>query len=196
MSREDVLLTVAVLTLMFSVLTFLRPFLRSIWKNWLRFRWYRTVVALSEDRSYTRVDLPDRIKRILLLLLHPLRRWHGRPTSHENAVLQFRWCPFYNPTRCVKPWPGSSTEVSCPTTAACYKLGGPNQNISEQKSRLIRHLRHRPAKHRATRVLLGIRPRPCEQCGHPPAVFDMGSGLYCPGCFGVPPELHDLLTTN
>ena len=134
MSRDDVLLTIAVLTLLFSALNFFSPFLRRTWKNWLQFRWFRAVVALREDRSYTRVDLPNGIKWVLHLLLHPRRRSFGGHTLHERTIRQFLWCPFYNPTRCVKPrqYAGSSLKVSCPKTE-CYKLGSPDENISERK---------------------------------------------------------------
>jgi hypothetical protein len=67
------------LTLVFSALTFFRPILRSLWRKSLRYRWYRAVVALREDRSYTWIDLPEGIKGALLLVFHPVRRWHGKP---------------------------------------------------------------------------------------------------------------------
>ena len=56
MSSEGTLLLVAVLTLIISALTFFRPALRLMWQHWLRYRWYRTVVALREDQTQPRVS--------------------------------------------------------------------------------------------------------------------------------------------
>ena len=77
-----------------------------MWHHWLRYRWYRTVVSFREDRTHTLARSPSGIKDALLLVLHPVRRWHGRRTATEDRVEHFVRCPFYRPNHCVynKAW--------------------------------------------------------------------------------------------
>ena len=74
---------IEILTLIFAGVAATTPLFRRVWRHWLRFRWYRMVVALRENRSHTLVDLPDGIKMILAWVLHPVRRSQGRTTPHR-----------------------------------------------------------------------------------------------------------------
>lgn len=217
MSNEGILLLIATLTLVFSALTFLKSPFRLLWSQWLRYRWYRTVIALREDRTHARVDLPSGIKNAMLLIIHPVRRWHGRPTATERGIERLARCPFYRPHHCVymrwlpSPQPGCDTNIHCGTLHAQYDPDRPHS----RHNRLVRTVRHRPAKKRARRFAETILP--CGECGKtsgmvrqkmswgpdevrtspvPVMMFHIeGNRWLCPTCYGVPDGLHDLLPT-
>ena len=220
MSEDDIVrltLLFSALAALFAGLTFLKPLFKLTWNNWLKYRWYRTVVALREDRNHTFLDLPSGIKDALLLVLHPARRWHGRPTATENRVERFARCPFYRPNHCVynktlpNLQPGCNINLHCGTLQARHDPERPHS----RHNRLVRVVRNRPPKQRAERF--AEKAVPCSGCGKtsgavwmktywnehegrtkpvPLMMFDMGKDRWlCPACFGVPDELHDLLPT-
>lgn len=186
--------TLLVLAVVFSALALFMPWLKGLQTHWLRFLWYRVVVALREDRSYTRLDLPTWVKTALLLVLHPLRTWHGRTTDHEWTIQQFVSCPCYQPKRCVSPnLGGLGRDVGCDPTGNCDILGRPDQIAEDRQRSLIQLLRSRPPDGRAIKIQR-YHPRPCTNCDQTPAIFIMGGGkLLCDQCFGIPHEYRDLL---
>ena len=150
MSTDSTLLLIGGLTLVFSALTFFRPILGSLWRKWLRFWWYRAVVALRENRSYTWVDLPDGIKGAMLLVLHPARRWYRRPTVTEHRIRHFVECPFYRPKSCPYTERNDGPFGGC-ENASCYQLGSfstDQENPYNEEARLRRLVRGRPSRHR------------------------------------------------
>ena len=218
MSEDDIVrltLLFSALAALFAGLALFKPLFKLTWNNWLKYRWYRTVVALREDRSHTFLDLPSGIKDVLLLVLHPARRWHGQRTGAEIRVEVFARCPFYLPSRCIyKQGPGVNI---CQTHSQCGTLGHLHNSDSphSRSNRLVRAVRGRPAKRRAHRLAETLLP--CSECGTtsgavwvkpywnehegrtkpvPLMMFDMGDERWlCPACFGVPDDLHDLLPT-
>ena len=212
------------LTLLFSALAAVfgglavsKPLFKLVWNHSIRYRWYRTVVALREDRTHARADLPSGCKDALSLVLHPVRSWQGRPTATEDQVEHFARCPFYRPSHCVynktlpNLQPGCDINIHCGTLQARYDPERPHG----RHNRLVRTVRNRPAKQRARR--LAKVTLPCSECGRtsgmvyrkivwsshedretpvPLMMFDMGDNRWlCPACLGVPDDLHDLLPT-
>lgn len=205
------------LAALFAGLALFKPVFKGIWNQWLRYRWYRTVVALREDRTHTLADLPSGIKDALLLVLHPVRRWHGRPTATENRIERFERCPFYRPKHCVYSktlpnlQPGCNINTHCGTLQAQYDAERPHG----RHNRLVRAVRNRSSKTRAERF--AETTLPCSDCGKtsekvwvkpywsehegrtspvPLMMFYMGDNRWlCPACFGVPDDLDDLLPT-
>ena len=212
MSQDSIVL----LTLLFSALaalfgglTVFKPLLKAVWRHWLRFWWYRAMVALREDRSYTRLDLPERIKQVLQLVLHPVRRWHPKTPTYDNLIRKFAVCPFYRPSRCVTASPYSELNLGChPDT--CQSLGfGPNSAPDAHQERLLQVVRDRPRSKRA--IEFARTDRPCDTPGcpsigvkvggqpvptpfNPQMKFNMGHDRWlCATCYGVPDELLYLL---
>ena len=172
------------------------PLFRRIWRHWLRYRWYRTVVALREDRSHTVVDLPYGIKMVLVWVLHPVRRWHGRPTPTEHHIRHFVRCPFYRPKHCVYATHSYGSAFGCDRNGSCYRLESfstdeePLNDAAERQRRLVRSRR---SKQRPRRY--GESPVPCSKCDLPSPtsrrvwMFDMGDGCWlCWDCFRAPAE--------
>lgn len=215
MSEDSIVL----LTLLFSALaalfgglTVFKPLLKSIWRHWLRFWWYRAMVALREDRSHRMLlDMPEGIKGTLRMALHPVRRWHPKAPMFETHIQKYASCPFYHPLRCVTASSRSELNLGCyPNDAACHSLGfDPNQVPSRRHRRLLRIVRGRPSSKRAIEIAMTNRPCDTPGClsiratvdGKPLPTpfsthmkFNMGNERWmCATCYGVPDELLDLL---
>ena len=218
MSEGDIVrltLLFSALAAVFGGLAVSKPLFKLVWNHWIRYRWYRSMVALREDRTYARADLPTGFKDALLLVLHPMRSWHGRPTATQSRIERFARCPFYRPGRCVyKLGPGLNvcqSSTQCGTLEHQYDPGSPHS----RPNRLVRVVRGRPARRRAHRFAETLLP--CSGCGKtsgrlwvktswsehegrtsPVALmmfFMEGDRWLCPSCFGVPHDLHDLLPT-
>ena len=212
MSEDDIVrltLLFSALAAVFGGLTVFKPLLKAIWRHWLRFWWYRAMVALREDRSHYRVlDLPEGFKGILRWVLHPVRRWHPKNPTYENRIRKFAVCPFYHPSRCVRASGYGELNLGCyPDT--CHSLGvGLNSVPDARQQRLLRIVRERPSSKRAIRFartdrpcdtphclrVLKVRGEPLPTPFNPQMKFNMGDDRWlCATCFGVPFELLDLL---
>ena len=187
---------IEILTLIFAGVAATTPLFRRVWRHWLRFRWYRMVVALRENRSHTLVDLPDGIKMILAWVLHPVRRSGSRPTPTEHRIRHFVKCPFYRPKHCVYATHGYRNALGCDQNTSCYRLGSfatDEETPNDAAARRRRLLRSRPSKHRPRRY--GESPVPCSECGLTSTMsqrlwmFDVDDGCWlCWDCFWVPVE--------
>ena len=186
---------IEILTLIFAGAA-ATPIFGLIWKHLLRYRWYRTVVTLREERSHTAVGLPSGIKKVLTRILHPVRQWHGRTTAAERTIQHFVACPFYQPNRCVYRSHnilGSVTRLGCQPRFGCHQLGtfppygDPTGDPCARRRELVRGRRSKHRPHRYTES-----SEPCRKCGlrstYPERLymFDMGDGYWlCSDCFGV-----------
>ena len=154
---------IEILTLIFAGVAATTPLFRRVWRRWLRFRWYRMVVALRENRSHTLVDLPDGIKMILAWVLHPVRRSQGRTTPTEHRIRFFVECPFYRPKHCVYETHHQGTTFGCEPNGSCYRLGvfsTDQDNPNDAAARQRRSVRARRSKDRPRRR--GESPVPCS----------------------------------
>ena len=162
MPEDDIVrltLLFSALAAVFGGLTVFKPLLKAIWRHWLRFWWYRVMVALREDRSHHMLlDLPEGIKGTVRLVLHPVRRWHPKTPTHETRIQKYAACPFYHPLRCVTASSRSELNLSCyPDDAACHSLGfDPNQVPSHRHRRLSGIVRGRPSSKRAIQFALNM----------------------------------------
>ena len=203
MGNEEVLLLVAVLTLIFSALTFFKPVFKGIWSHWLRFWWYRAMVALREDRSHRKRDLPEGVKRALQLMLHPVRRWHTKTGVYEERIRKFAVCPFYRPHHCVQPSDYGELGLGCDPSGACSSLGvSLDPALDDRQKQILQLVRRRPHTERAQEFVRTNRP--CEGSDHisismkvrgewVPPPFDADLRFHmdddrwlCPSCFGIP----------
>ena len=205
------------LAALFAGLALFKPLFKLTWNNWLRYRWYRTVVALREDRTYALLDLPSGIKDVVLVCYtRYVVGMDDRPLQ-KIGLRASRVAPFYRPNRCVynttlpRLQPGCSFDLHCGTLKARHDPERPHS----RHNRLVRVVRNRPPKQRAERF--AEKAAPCSGCGEtsgmvrqqmawgpdevqttevPLMMFYMGEDRWlCPACFGVPDDLHDLLPT-
>ena len=215
MSEGDIVrltLLFSALAAVFGGLALFKPVFKGIWRHWLRFWWYRAMVALREDRSHHRVlDLPEGIKGTLRLVLHPMRRWHPKTPTYETRIQKYVACPFYHPLRCVTASSRSDLNLGCyPDDAACHSLRfDPNQVPSHRHRRLLRIVRGRPSSKRAIEfartdhpcdtpgclsIVVKVRGTPVPTPFNAHMKFRMGDDRWlCATCYGVPDELLDLL---
>ena len=213
MPEDDIMqltLLFSALAALFGGLTVFKPLLKAMWRHWLRFWWYRAMVALREDRSHHRLlDMPEGIKGTLRLVLHPVRRWHPKAPTYENRIHKFAVCPFYQAKRCVTASHYGELNLGCNPNGSCHSLGlGLHQVLDARERRLLRMVRGRPSRRRAIEFARTDRPCDTPDClpvlkvggqpvptpFNPQMKFNMGNDRWlCATCYGVPDELLDLL---